>query len=264
MIKALFFDIDGTLVSFTTHRIPESTLSAIRQAKQRGVKVFISTGRPRAIINNLRALEDEQLIDGYITMNGAYCFAGEQLISASPIPAEDVRHLIQLCEELKFPTIFVDEHQLKACYPDEQVRMIFEEHLNVPAEILPEVPTSAISTEGIYQITPFLTAEMEVEYGHLYPHCESNRWYPAFTDLTKKGTTKQQGVDAICAHFGIQLSETMSFGDGGNDVSMLRYTAIGVAMGNATPEVQQYANYVTAHIDDDGVQKALQHFGVID
>jgi hydroxymethylpyrimidine pyrophosphatase-like HAD family hydrolase len=56
----------------------------------------------------------------------------------------------------------------------------------------------------------------------------------------------------------------MSFGDGGNDVSMLRHTAIGVAMGNATPEVQQYANYVTAHIDDDGVQKALQHFGVID
>lgn len=64
MIKALFFDIDGTLVSFKTHQIPVSTIEALEAAKAKGIQIFISTGRPRAIINNLAALQERKLIDG--------------------------------------------------------------------------------------------------------------------------------------------------------------------------------------------------------
>ena len=77
MIKALFFDIDGTLVSFKTHQIPVSTIEALEAAKAKGIQIFISTGRPRVIINNLAALQERKLIDGYITMNGAYCFVDD-------------------------------------------------------------------------------------------------------------------------------------------------------------------------------------------
>ncbi len=80
MTKALFFDIDGTLVSFETHRIPPSTIEALEAAHAKGLKIFIATGRPKAIINNLSELQDRNLVDGYITMNGAYCFVGEQVI----------------------------------------------------------------------------------------------------------------------------------------------------------------------------------------
>ena len=66
---ALFFDIDGTLVSFETHQIPPSTILALTQAKANGHKVFIATGRPPIIITNLGAIE--HLIDGYVTTNGA-------------------------------------------------------------------------------------------------------------------------------------------------------------------------------------------------
>ena len=52
-IKALFFDIDGTLVSFKTHKIPQSTVDALEQAKKNGVEVYISTGRPQLLITNL-------------------------------------------------------------------------------------------------------------------------------------------------------------------------------------------------------------------
>ena len=55
----------------------------------------------------------------------------------------------------------------------------------------------------------------------------------------------------------------MAFGDGGNDISMLRHAAIGVAMGNASDEVKAAANYVTASVDDDGIKKALEHFNII-
>ena len=89
------------------------------------------------------------------------------------------------------------------------------------------------------------------------------RWHPAFVDVTAKGNTKQNGIDQIIRHFGIKLEETMAFGDGGNDISMLRHAGIGVAMGNAKEEVKQAADYVTASIDDDGIAKALKHFGII-
>ena len=81
---ALFFDIDGTLVSFQTHEIPASTILALTQAKANGSRVYIATGRPPLIINNLGAIE--QLIDGYITTNGALCYVGDEMVTCQPIP----------------------------------------------------------------------------------------------------------------------------------------------------------------------------------
>ena len=63
--------------------------------------------------------------------------------------------------------------------------------------------------------------------------------------------------------FGFRLEETMAFGDGGNDVPMLRKAGIGVAMGEACDEALQAADWVTATVDDDGIRRALEHFGVI-
>ena len=77
-IKALFFDIDGTLVSFQTHRIPQSTVEALEKAKQNGVSIYISTGRPIILITNLGQIE--HLIDGYITTNGARCFVENHIV----------------------------------------------------------------------------------------------------------------------------------------------------------------------------------------
>ena len=68
MIKAVFFDIDGTLVSFKTHRVPESTVKAIAALRDRGVRVFVASGRHLLSINNLGDLQ----FDGYITLNGGY------------------------------------------------------------------------------------------------------------------------------------------------------------------------------------------------
>ena len=85
---ALFFDIDGTLVSFQTHEIPASTILALTQAKANGSRVYIATGRPPLIITNLGDIE--HLIDGYITINGALCYVGDELITCQPIPKEDV------------------------------------------------------------------------------------------------------------------------------------------------------------------------------
>ena len=72
MIKAVFFDIDGTLVSFKTHRIPLAVRNAIEALRRQEIKVFIATGRHWRVINNLEGLD----FDGFITLNGSCCYVG--------------------------------------------------------------------------------------------------------------------------------------------------------------------------------------------
>lgn len=138
MIKALFFDIDGTLVSFKTHEIPVSTIEALTAAKAKGIHIFISTGRPRVIINNLSALQERNLIDGYITMNGAYCFVEDTVIYKSPIPTAEVDALTAFCHERNIPCILVGEHDICVNQPGEVVEEIFHRQLKVdPIEAKP-------------------------------------------------------------------------------------------------------------------------------
>ena len=158
MTKALFFDIDGTLVSFETHRIPSSTIEALEAAHAKGLKIFIATGRPKAIINNLSELQDRNLIDGYITMNGAYCFVGEEVIYKSAIPQEEVKAMAAFCEKKGVPCIFVEEHNISVCQPNEMVKKIFYDFLHV--NVIPTVSFEEASNKEVIQMTPFITERM--------------------------------------------------------------------------------------------------------
>ena len=91
----------------------------------------------------------------------------------------------------------------------------------------------------------------------------SGRWHPAFTDITSGEADKGKGLQVMAEYLGLDISETMAFGDGGNDISIIREAGIGVAMGNANEEVKAMADYVTSSVDEDGVKNALVHFGII-
>ena len=194
-------------------------------------------------------------------MNGAYCFVGEQVIYKSAIPQEEVKAMAAFCEKKGVPCIFVEEHNISVCQPNDMVKKIFYDFLHV--NVIPTVSFEEATSKEVIQMTPFITEEEEKEIRPSIPTCEVGRWFPAFADITAKGDTKQKGIDEIINHFGIRLEETMAFGDGGNDVSMLRHAAIGVAMGNAVDEVKEHANYITTSVDEDGVANALKHFSII-
>ncbi len=129
MVKAIFFDIDGTLVSFKTHEVPRSTIDALDILRKKGIKVFIATGRHYSSINNLGDLK----FDGYVTLNGGYCFAGEdKVIYKHSIPDRDIDALIRYLEtEESFPCAFVQEKEIFMNYKDETVEEIFN-MLNFP------------------------------------------------------------------------------------------------------------------------------------
>ena len=153
------------------------------------------------------------------------------------------------------------EHDAWVCQPNDPLRQIFYDFLGVKK--FPEVGFEEAISHEIYQMTPFFSAEDERIIAPQMPQSEFGRWYPTFVDITAKGNTKQNGIDEFIKHFGFKLEETMAFGDGGNDIGMLRHAGIGIAMGNAKDDVKASADYVTDSVDEDGIFNAMKHFGII-
>ena len=258
--KALFFDIDGTLVSFNTHSIPASTTQAIAAARAEGHKIFIATGRPPAIINNLGDLQERGLIDGYVTMNGAYCFAGEEVLYKNPIPHADVVRMAEFCRERGYACIFVRERSMAVYQKNDEVKRVFGTMLHVPG--IPDTDFEEAVSGEVYQMTPFFGSDAEEDARALLPGCEFGRWYPSFVDITAPGTTKAHGVESVMKHYGMSMADAVTFGDGGNDIPMLRAAGTGVAMGNAGEEVKASADMVTKSVDDGGIAYALLRLGL--
>ena len=82
-------------------------------------------------------------------------------------------------------------------------------------------------------------------------------------DIISKKGGKETGIKAYLEHEGLKRSESMAFGDGKNDVSMIQYAGIGVAMGNGVDNLKREADYVTTEVGNDGIKNALEHFGII-
>ena len=257
---ALFFDIDGTLVSFNTHEIPASTVRALTEAKENGSQIYIATGRPPMIITNLGQIE--HLIDGFITINGALCYIGHEQVCCHPIPAEDVMTCVQDSQAKGYGLIVVGQDQVAVLDPTGSVDRIFRLFLNVK-EFAEPSPLEEVLRQDILQLTAFFDADYEKDMLARMPHCVSGRWHPEFTDITAREADKGKGILAIARHQGFDASRTIAFGDGGNDLSMIRQAGTGVAMANATDELKQRADYITTSVDDDGILKALRHFNVI-
>ena len=260
MIKALFFDIDGTLVSFNTHKVAQSTIEGLNIAKERGIKIFISTGRPLSFINNLEDIE--HLIDGYITTNGSYNFMGKSVISMHSIPKEEVLTLVDYLNKHEYPAILVGTDNTAVINHKPIVDRIVIDTLNI-TNIDFSTTAKTVLQQDILQITPFITQEQQDIIMPQIPHCASERWHPEFIDTVNKQASKGKALSDIVAYNDLLISETMAFGDGGNDISMLLKAGVGVAMGNANDNVKAMANYVTSSADDDGIYKALKHFEVI-
>lgn len=261
MTKAIFFDIDGTLVPFQQHGVPASAREAIHAVRQKGVKVFICTGRPLQYIDNLDGVE----YDGMVTVTGALCTDNQgNVLGSRYIPKSDVAALLDYLQGQEAPTPFMavgSERMYANGLERDDVKYITT-FLNVPE--LDYLPLEEALNDNLLQLIGFFREEEEAYLTtHILKACMPMRWHESFADLVAQGVSKSAGIDTMIAHYGIELSETMAFGDGGNDIPMLDHAAISVVMGNASDAVKAHADYITDDVDKDGVLHALQHFGLV-
>ena len=258
-IESIFFDFDGTLQGFENHTISASTKEALRLLKQNNYKIYIATGR------NLLDMPKEIMefgFDGFINNNGGMCSDAAMIpFHTEYIAEEDVKALIAYDIENPFPFSFMTEKGFTINRVDDYVLKSFEYFgLKVPALVDPK----EIQNDKIMQMNFFVDDDYEkFLMKEVMINSESSRWMPYFADVNPKGIDKMKGIERMVQKYQLDLSKTMAFGDGGNDVPMLKGCTIGVAMGNAKDDVKEIADYVTTSADDDGIWNALKYYKLI-
>lgn len=269
MIKAVFFDIDGTLISFKSHKIPASALEAISRIKDKGIKIFLCTSRAKQFLANIPSIG----YDGIVCLTGSHCIDIQfNDINCIRMDSGDVAAAVTYAQKRSAPIVGISSTCL---YADKTDNPAFLNLLatgglkpeDVTGGVAPfpdflsaQNPVALAESLGIMQIICFFSPgeEEELAMSHM-PHSHTQRWTDAFVDIISKSTSKAIGLDVMGKHFGFTREETMAFGDGANDIPMIQYAGIGVAMGNAAQNVKDAADYITDDVDEDGLAHALEH-----
>lgn len=254
MIKACFFDMDGTLLSHTNNDIPKSTRVALSILQEKGIHIVLATGRHLLELKEMKGYDIP--FDGYILLNGHICLNKEkEIIYDDPICEEDKNTLISLFHEEKFPLMLVEKERFYCNYINSYVKIAQD----AISSSLPAIDT--YKGDAIYQALPYVKEKGNL--AQLLPNCTITRWNEYGLDINAKHGGKVHGIIQYMEANNIKQEEIMAFGDGENDEEMLSFAHIGIAMGNAKNSVKQKADYVTSHIDEDGIYKALKHFNII-
>lgn len=256
--KAIFFDIDGTLVSFNTHHVPQSTIEALRQVHKLGIKIIIATGRASTDLHEIQDIP----YDAVIALNGSDCVLRDGTsIYRKQISKEDFYKVQALARRYGFPLavetnngIFVNEINSTVI---ELAKMV-----NHPIPPVIDIEKEFIEN-NCCQLCIYCDEETEKDVMAQLPGLSVSRWNPFFTDVNVAGVTKAVGIEKFATYYGFEISQTIAFGDGGNDIPMLRAVGTGIAMGGASETVKSAADYVTGTVDENGIQNALIHFGII-
>lgn len=260
--KTIFFDLDGTLLGPKNGKlfhIPKSALRALNTLKQNGHRIAVCSGRPEAFIHKFFP----DLFTSYVALNGTHVVYEGKTILDCPLDVQKVKELMEHFDSYGCAYSFIgkdhgwtrglEEHQLESLNP----RYGFSDYLVSqwqPEEISAHMMDFIFRTEEEYErCRPAFAGSMVLNRHPGQLAC----------DLSFKEQDKAKGIQAFLEYADIDRNDTIAFGDGHNDVTMMQTVGCGIAMGNAVEEVKQAAAYVTADMFDDGIEKALRHLGLI-
>lgn len=263
--KVLVLDIDGTLAN-SQKDITPATKTGIQAILMKGHPCVLASGRPAP---GMRRYEHELELEKYggylLSQNGARILASRtgQVIYEKALPLEIMPGLYEFARE---NSCGLATHKgnmvISAFVPDEYVSL--EARIN-------GMPIQQVGNFGDYvdfkSYKCFMTAEgekaavLERRLQSIYgDRAAIYRSEPFFIEIVPKGVDKGDSLRRLMEHMGIPREDVVCCGDGFNDISMIQYAGVGVAMGNAQQEVKAAADYVTATNDEDGIAQVIDRF----
>lgn len=249
-------DFDGTLMHSETGTIPESSVEAVRRLKANGHVPVIATGR------NLYLLEDypEQLgIDHVIGSNGAFIYSNGALIYGKPMNESGIMALVKALQAEKIDYTFSTHDRYVTHQMVGSDILGFSEHFNMRP---PEIDPDFNDYKQIFQINIFSQDALSESIIKASPFHFLRASFNGY-DVIEGALYKEAGIAQLKQLWNLKDDQVMAIGDGMNDVGMIDYAHIGIAMGNAQEPAKAVANYVTDRVENDGLFKALKHYQLI-
>ena len=260
MIKAAFFDVDGTLVSFQLGVVTDRLHADLLALRDRGLLLILATGRSRQDLARTGMLRDLRF-DAYVTLNGHCCYNDQGVYLDRPICRGDLEGACKVLRARpELAALMASDGESYVSQLNGRALEIFS-YMHTPP--YPVRPPEWMLERKIYQFIPLVEAGEEALFLDVMPHCTYTRWHPKGVDIIPAGEGKAEGIRATLEAYGLKREEIVAFGDGGNDLSMLALAGTSVAMGNAVQAVKDQADYVTDTVEADGVSKALRHLGLL-
>ena len=261
--KGLVMDIDGTLYN-SVKRITEPTRNAIFRAREAGKIIAIASGRPVHGIADVCGRLDFAGSGGYIMgWNGGIIInvrTGE-IISETALPEGIVPEIAALAAEYDVPVVGHTPDVLYSERPDDEIIQLEARLNHMPVE---KINSLADYTEQrLYKCiitgSGEKLAELEkIAADRFKGRLSVYRSEPYFLEILPLGIDKAYGIKVLAAHLGLTMDDFIVCGDGFNDLSMIKYAGLGVAMSNAQEIVRQNADYVTGSCDEDGLVPVIE------
>ncbi len=255
--KFFAFDIDGTLLDTNKQPLP-STVAAITALRKQGHFVTLATGRSRFHAQPvITALQ----FDNYVLCNGAAAFLSHQQVYKQLLPQKALHDFVNETGQLGIDTSFIGLDAMgRASNFDLPVMQLAMRSFGAD---VPDLDVDFATKVEIYQGLAFYDRSYAHYFDAKYPNLDFVRWHEHCVDVVSKKNSKATTILKVAQQIGIAKEDVICFGDGMNDRQMLQAAGIGVAMGNATAEVQACADYVTTDNDHDGIYQALEKMAFI-
>ena len=269
-VRLVAFDLDGTLFNDRKEVTPE-TFRTLERAAEMGIEIVPSTGRFwNAIPDNVKALS---FVRYALTLNGAAIFnvkAGK-VIAEFTIPTLRAETLCHVFDDLGVIYDFVADgkgYMRRDNYERLPEVMIAEWQTKIVRDMRSPVDDvygtlngkSGVQKMQIYTLDKALRENLLKSLPHVFPKLLFTSSVPNNIEINDTKANKGGGLKFLAEYLGIPMSETLAFGDGLNDITMIENAGIGVAMENAASEVKAVADYVTLDCNNDGVAEGIKRF----
>lgn len=260
--SALFFDIDGTLLSEKTKEIPASTVQALKKAKQQGHVVFVNTGRTLCSVPvKVKSLE----FDGLLCGCGTYLMFHNEVLLEHAIPRERGDRYIDAMKKYRIDgflegteDVYFSERISRFENVESTRRYMASMGLGVERAYEKKgfrYDKILICTDENSEKAPFFDAIAE----DLTPLDRQRGVY----ECIQKNYSKATAIEYMRQYLGLEKDQIYVFGDSSNDLSMFEYADHAVAMGEHDLVLEPYTEYVTDTVERDGVEKAMKYYCLI-
>jgi Cof subfamily protein (haloacid dehalogenase superfamily) len=266
MYKAVFLDMDGTLLR-SDHSVSDATKQTIRTLTGKGIPVILVSARPLNAV--LPTFHEIGIPDDYpiITLNGSYIVEKEQPIFQAMIALPTVIGVADQVRPFKATIAYYLQREWYSETNDawtEHEQKIMDVRIKVGplAELVKDWAARGIAPNKMMVMSePPAIAEIQQHLRSIY-NGQLNIYpsKPTYLEVMDKSGSKSNAVKFVSERLKLDPSEIIAMGDNYNDIEMIKFAGMGVAMGNAPDDIKAIADYVTDTNNDDGVRKALEKF----